>query len=111
MPMARPLKTAPGTDSWVCAVVMSGSVGAHADTVPASESKMNRAGVFEPPAQILKALLGLKTWPVGAPLATLNTSGTWLTVMPWVAPAYSVAVPVPLLATQSGVVGPAARPH
>ena len=44
-PIASPLKIAPGTISLVRTLSWIGVVGVQAEMVPASESKMNRAGI------------------------------------------------------------------
>ena len=108
---ASPLNTAPGTVSSVRADVCTGSVSVQAVTVPASESKMNFDGTRMSPTLSLNPLVGLNTWPVGAPPGTETTNGTWVTGLPCTEPEYSVARLVPLSATHSGVVGPAASPH
>src|SRR3954453_14171011 len=80
---------------------------------PASESKMNVAGLsaFELGDGSWKPSVGLNTRPVGAPPSTGPTSsGPWIG-LPSTAPAYTVLESVWLFATQIGVVGPAARPH
>src|SRR3954468_12063926 len=110
-PIARPLKIAPGTTSLVRTFIWIGLVSVQAEMVPASESKMNLAGTRPMLVRSLNPFEALNTWPVGAPLGTVNTSGAMLNGVPAVPPAYSVARPVPLSATHSGVVGPAARPH
>src|SRR3954468_2482615 len=110
-PIASPLKIAPGTTSLVRTFIWIGLVGVQAEITPASESNRNRAGMGRALGRSLTPFEPLNTWPVGAPIGTVNTSGTMLNGAPPVAPAYRVAVPVPLLATHSGVVGPAARPH
>src|SRR6476619_6900455 len=102
---------APGTTSLVRTFIWIGLVSVQAEMVPASESKMNLAGIGPMLVRSLNPFEALNTWPVGAPIGTVNTSGAMLNGVPDVPPAYSVAVPVPLLATHSGVVGPAARPH
>jgi hypothetical protein len=88
-----------------------GLVSVQAEMVPASESKMNLAGIRPMFVPSLKPFEALNTWPVGAPIGTVNTSGTMPNGAPPVPPEYSVARPVPLSATHSGVVGPVARPH
>src|SRR5947209_5484171 len=111
-PIARPLNTAPGTASfcrkWVCGTV----VFVQAETTPASESTMNRAGWrMPPPMPSLNPFVPLNTWPVGAPCGTETTSGTMLAGIPPTPPAYSVATFMPLSATQIGLLDENARPQ
>src|SRR3984893_10578553 len=78
---------------------------------PFSETKMNRAGPLFEPDDTTKSLVALFSWPVGAPPVMWTTVGVAVTGLPFTAPRYVVATSVPLSATQSGVVGPVARPH
>src|ERR671936_661369 len=75
--------------------------------VPASESKMNRAGA----PLTGNPLVGLNTVPVGAPPAMSTTSGTIIGMLRRTPPVYSVDLSVPLSATHNGVDGPADSPH
>src|SRR3954464_8760701 len=77
--------------------------------LPLSESKMNVAGAdadgtMNPP-------VSLNTSPVGAPPSTGTVSSGPLIGLPCTAPAYTGLESLWLCATQSGLVGPAARPH
>jgi len=81
------LKTAVGTVASVVAIVGgTGDAGAQALIVPASESKMNRAGVGVPATSTLNPVVGLNTWPVGAPAGIVTTSGAIAIGMPPTAP-------------------------
>jgi hypothetical protein len=70
----------------------------------------------------VKPVVGLNTWPVGLgpspvdarPPGMLTVNGLGVTALPLTSPGWSVATPVPLSETHSGVITvevPEARPH
>ena len=79
---------APGTTSLVRTFIWIGLVSVQAEMVPASESKMNLAGIGPMLVRSLNPFESLNTWPVGAPIGTVNTSGAMLNGAPSVPPAY-----------------------
>src|SRR5437773_8941291 len=104
---------APATCATVTAAVGS-TVGLHAVMSPPSLAKMNSAlpPPDEPLGGMMNPLVLLNTCPVGAPPGMVTSSGFLVGVAPLTPPAYTVAVFVPLLATQSGPpVGDSARPQ
>ena len=81
----------------------------HAEMMPSSPAKMNRALVD---AGITKSLVALKTIPVGAPPVLLPVVGMFTTSDCFTpAASYSVDVPVWLFATHRMPVGPKASPQ
>src|SRR2546423_298623 len=89
-----------------------GTAGLHPVMSPSSEAKRNSEAPLCPaPSETTKPSPGLNTVPVGAPPGMFTTSGTASAGWPGVAPRYRVDVLVPLLATHTGVLGPADRPH
>src|ERR671934_1800674 len=91
---------------------VASTVGLQPEIVPSSVSKMNRLGPECPPLETTKSLLPLKTVPVGADVVpgALPAGGGMVTTSGlasgngWPAPLYSVETPVPLSATQNGLV-------
>src|SRR4029450_7508996 len=88
-----------------------GTPGFQPVTSPASESNRNSAGPLAAPAWTSNPGVGLKTCPVGAPPGMFTTNGALLMGLPLTKPGEMVALSVPLSATHTGVVGPAARPQ
>src|SRR5947209_5737157 len=78
---------------------------------PPSLSKMNAAGPVPPGPVTANWPVPLNTCPVGAPPGMDTTNGEFATGAPATPPGYRVAVLVPLLATQTGLVALSARPH
>src|SRR5262245_22758667 len=90
--------------------------GLQPEIVPSSPAKMKRLGPEAAPLVMTKSVVPLKTSPVGLPPSVLVGAGGTVTTSgepfgkgrPFAS--YSVEVPVPLLATQNGEVGPSASP-
>src|SRR5439155_24562568 len=85
--------------------------GDHATSVPTSPTKMNALVPVPRPCVIWKPLVPLNTMPVGAasPALPAGIETTSDCAMPL--PSYSVAVDVPLFATQTKPAGLNAIPH
>src|SRR3954468_11504716 len=86
LPMASPLKTAPGTVAPVWAFVDGaggGTLGFQPVIRPASDAKINVAGPDAVPLLTTKSVVGLNPAPVGAPPGMWTASGeTWIGLPP-----------------------------
>src|SRR5262245_57919844 len=71
--------------------------------IPASEAKMNTAGLVVVPSEIMKSVVEpveLNTWPVGFPCGMTTLNGCVMG-LPATSPAYSSLRPPPLEETQN----------
>ena len=96
--------------AWIACV--ASTPGDQPEMSPSSEAKMNRAAPAAVPLLTTKSLEPLKTMPVGAPGSLADADGTVTTsdsMFP--RPSYSVDLPVPLSATQMGLVALNAMPQ
>src|SRR4051794_39986002 len=91
--------------------VVASAAGVQAVIEPPRPAKMKRAGPVPSEPVTGKLVVVLETCPDGGPPGMLTTSGTIAFGVAGGAPAYSVAVLVPALDTQSGLVGRNDMPH
>src|SRR6266516_8160220 len=91
--------------------VVGFTVGFQPRIVPSSVANKKRLGAEAAPLLTRKSAVALKTVPVGVPAVPSGAGIVTVRGTFWSAVLYSVDVPVPLLATQIGLVPLEDRPH